>query len=358
MRTPLTPAFGLFLLLGAVPLAAQSAPANGGRLDDAVRSQVVESLATNLERLYVFPDIGNRMAADLRARLKRGGYTALKDGDVFADSLTEQMQAISHDRHLHVLFTADPEQHIPDDHLSPAAQARFRDARRRDNYGFERVEHLAGNVGYLKLNGFVHPDEARATALAALRFLGNSDALIIDLRGNGGGEPAMVALISSVLFPEGKRVHLNDLHWRAGDRVEEFYTDPDLDLPRITGEVYVLTSQFTFSAAEEFTYNLKQLKRATQVGETTGGGANPGEGVRLNPTFGVFIPTGRAVNPITHDNWEGKGCVPEIAVKARDALKTAHIRALQTLIARGTDPEIRTALTDALGEVRDPAPER
>jgi C-terminal processing protease CtpA/Prc len=188
--------------------------------------------------------------------------------------------------------------------------------------------------------------------MAALRFLSGSDAIIIDLRQNGGGEPEMVALITSMLFPKGQKVHLNDLVWRAGNKVEQYWTTPDLDLPRITGEVYVLTSSRTFSAAEEFTYNLKQLKRATQVGETTGGGANPGEGVILAPHFGVFLPTGHARNPITGDNWEGKGCVPEIAVSADQAFKTAYTKALESLLAREKDPEYQVGLKAALAEAQ------
>ena len=199
------------------------------------------------------------------------------------------------------------------------------------NYGFERVEILPGNVGLIELGGCLEPELVRNAALAAMRKLGKVDALIVDLRRNGGGEPGTVALVSTFLFPRRERVHLNDLHWREGNRIDQFFTDPDLDVPRISGPVYVLTSRRTFSAAEEFTYNLKQLKRATQVGETTGGGANPGRGIELYPGFSLFLPTGRAVNPITHDNWEGKGVVPEVPTQAEDALSTALRMALAAL---------------------------
>ncbi len=346
MRT--TSLLSLFALLGTAPLAAQSAPAADTPLDATLRRQVVESLAKNLEQKYVFPEVGNQMAADLRARLGRGEYDTLTSGEGFARTLTGQLREIGHDKHLNVDYFEREANPVIDERPSPAEQARRDDFMRRINYGFERAERLRGNVGYLDLRGFVDLKHGRATALAALRFLSGSDALIIDLRKNGGGEPAMVALISSILFPRGQKVHLNDLVWRKGNRVEQYWTEPNLDLPRITGEVYVLTSSHTFSAAEEFTYNLKQLRRATQVGETTGGGANPGEGIILAPHFGVFMPTGHARNPITHDNWEGKGVVPEIAVPADQALKTAYVKALQTLVDREKDPQMQGALKDAL----------
>ena len=177
-------------------------------------------------------------------------------------------------------------------------------------------------------------------------FLGNTDAIIFDLRKNGGGDPAMVALICSYLFgPEP--VHLNDLHWREGkgERVEEFWTLKDVAGKRYTGkDVYVLTSNYTFSGAEEFTYNLKNLKRATIIGETTGGGANPGGGNRLSEHFGVFIPTGRAVSPVTKTNWEGTGVEPDVKVPADQALKTAQLIALRKALDKTTDEELKGAI--------------
>jgi hypothetical protein len=340
-------------LIAIVPdMGAQSA------VSAETRRTVVDSLARSLERLYVFPEVGSQMAADLRGRLKRGEYNAVSNGAAFAEALTGHMRAISHDKHLHVSWRDDAHA-FTGDHAAPSGAERAQQDAflRRVNYGFARVERLPGNVGYLDLRGFVDPEVGRETAVAALRFLGNADALIVDLRRNGGGEPGMVALISSILFPRGKRVHLNDLYWREGNRVDEYYTDPDLDLPRMLGPVYVLTSGNTFSAAEEFTYNLKQLKRAIQVGETTGGGANPGEGLRLSSNFGVFVPTGRAVNPISHDNWEGKGAVPEIAVAAKDALRTAHLKAIEAVREQTTDPDWRESLGHALERVRNAPPE-
>src|SRR5262249_14549182 len=175
---------------------------------------------------------------------------------------------------------------------------KMRERTARMNAGFVKVERLPGNVGYLELTGFMSPEEAARPAAAAMNFLAATDALIIDLRKNGGGSPPTVALVCSYFFGE-EPVHLNSLYWRKGDRTEEFWTRKAVEGPRyLNKEVYVLTSKRTFSGAEEFTYNLKNLKRATVVGETTGGGAHPGGGVRLGGRFGGVIPHGPAASAV------------------------------------------------------------
>ena len=204
---------------------------------------------------------------------------------------------------------------------------------RSTNFGFEKAERLEGNVGYLELRMFMPAELGGETAAAAMNLLANTDALIIDVRKNGGGEPSMVALVSSYLFgPEP--VHLNDLYFRPDDSTHQWWTLPHVPGLRYEGKpVYVLTSKRTFSAAEEFTYNLKCLKRATIVGETTGGGAHPGGIEKVHEHFGVFVPSGRAINPITKTNWEGTGVAPDVPVAADRALPTAHLAALRQIAA-------------------------
>src|SRR5215203_2477633 len=144
-------------------------------------------------------------------------------------------------------------------------------------------------------------------------------------------------------------VHLNDLYWREGNRTDEFWTKKEVAGKRyLNKDVYVLTSKRTFSGAEEFTYNLKNLKRATIIGETTGGGAHPGGGFRISEHFGMFVPTGRAISPITKTNWEGTGVTPDVAVPADEALHVARITALKKSATTLQNPDFKGAVEEEI----------
>ena len=317
-------------------------------VDAAARKEVIESLIKNLNDAYVFADTAAKVEQAVRARLAKGEYEQITSARQFAQKLTSDVQEVSRDKHLRVRYSAQP---IPERQGGPREpSAEERERYRRDmariNYGFQKVERLPGNIGYVEFRGFTDPEGGAETVASVFNFLANTDAIIIDLRKNGGGDPAMVALICSYLFG-AEPVHLNSLHWRdgKGERVEEFWTRKEVAGKRYTGkDVYVLTSNYTFSGAEEFTYNLKNLKRATIVGETTGGGANPGGGRRLAKHFGAFIPTGRAVSPITKTNWEGTGVEPDVKVAADQALTTARVMALKRAVEKTTDDELKGAL--------------
>jgi C-terminal processing protease CtpA/Prc len=300
--------------------------------DPATTATLVTTLATTLATAYVFPDCGQAMADALRAGLAEGRYPATPGLDL-CTALTEQLQAISHDRHLRVWWSDMPfPAHQPEE-LDAAAQRAYQEQMRRHNYGFQRIERLAGNIGYLELRAFCDAALGGATACAAMTVLAETESLIIDLRRNGGGDPNMVALLITYLMP-GERVHLNTMHWRVPERAEQYWTLPYVPGPRYgTKPVYVLTSSRTFSAAEEYTYNLKHLKRATIIGETTGGGAHPGGVVQLSPHCEVFIPGGRSVNPVSGTNWEGDGIAPDQVVPAETALAVAHVQALRQVLA-------------------------
>jgi tetratricopeptide (TPR) repeat protein len=322
-RLPIALAFlglSLSVAIAQRPVPGGEAPGMGPVSADE-RQEVVERIAKLLEERYVFPEIGVETGRHLTSELKRGTFDRITDPKELAEKLTETVQSVSKDKHMRVVVK--PPTAVSEDLVDPIAQYhRQRKQMESINYGFQKLERLPGNVGYLDLRGFIPLAIGRETAISAMRFLAGSDAVIIDLRQNGGGNPDMVRFLCSYFFE--KPTHINSLYWREGDRTEEFWTTADVPGPRLTDvPVFVLTSNYTFSGAEEFSYNMQTQKRATLVGETTGGGANPGGVAPANERFGIFVPTGRAINPVTKTNWEGVGVKPEIAVAADRALDTA-----------------------------------
>ncbi len=317
-------------------------------LDAQQRQAIVSRLAEALEEIYVFPEVAQKMNDLMNRELGDGAYDDLASLPELTARLTEDLRSVSHDLHL----TVRP---IPKRDFSTEKQVdpeeldrRYRARAKAGNYGFKQLDRLSGNVGYLDLRGFLPAELGGPTAIAAMNYLSTADALIIDLRRNGGGSPSMIQLISSYFFAEP--VHLNSFYIRRDDSTQQFWTQAHVEGPRMTETpIFVLTSGRTFSAAEEFTYNLKNMKRATIVGETTGGGAHPVDMHRF-PELGiqVSLPFGRAVNPITGTNWEGTGVEPDIAVPAEQALDVAHREALAGLLKEATDPDHKSRLQWAL----------
>lgn len=297
-------------------------------LDAETRTEVIERLFERIHEQYVFPDVAQRLEEDLRRRLKAGEYDRLTTGEEFCLFLTAHLQEISHDRHFFLVYHARGQ--------SSPKQEGSRDVEQEggaiQNFGFQRVERLQGNIGYLDLRSFYPAEIGGETAVAAMAFLAHCSALIIDLRHNDGGEPSMIALLSSYLF-EGEPVHLNDFYRRFTQSIQQFWTLPYVPGRRYGAQkpIYVLIGPQTASAAEEFAYNLKTLQRAILIGKTTAGGAHPLEAFWIHPQIEAFIPAWRAINPLTGTNWEGTGVVPDVDVPPENALKVAYARALETI---------------------------
>ncbi|MBI3408550.1 MAG: S41 family peptidase [Planctomycetes bacterium] len=333
----------LLLTLAVLALAAHAAAAQDGNvrkqdplpIDSEMRTRTIDGVLKLLMDNYVFPEMAEKMQAAVRARQEKKEYDNVTTGQDLAKALTEQLQEISKDKHLRVNCNTEKRQKPAGAQVGQAE--RFRTMARMANGGYQKVERLPGNVGYLELTGFMEGDIAKERAAAAMNFLSGTDALIIDIRRNGGGSPRAVALVCSYLFDETP-IHINSFYHRKGDRTEDFHTLKEVAGKRyLNKDVYVLTAKYTFSAAEEFAYNLKNMKRASIVGETTGGGAHPGGMFPVGDHFGVFVPTGRAINPITKTNWEGVGVIPDIVTTADKALDAAHQKALERLLANAND---------------------
>ena len=247
----LLPLAGLLLALAA-PALAQFAPGAPDEadtpLDAATRAAAIESLAVAARDLYVFPDKGAELAKQLRRRLAQKQYDRITGHKEFADSLTGHMQAATRDLHMRVHYRLEPLPRDAGDEEQPNEAERRRQLEQESarNFGFDQVRRLPGNVGYLDLRQFSGAPEAQATAVAAMNFLGHCDALIVDLRRNGGGSPGMIQTLLSYLVEPGRRLHFNDFYEREGDRWVQYHTSPYVPGPRLAGRpVYVLTSART-----------------------------------------------------------------------------------------------------------------
>lgn len=320
----------LWLMIAPLVPAEESTPT----LKNNDIEAVVHTAADLLESKYVYPEQGKKISQELKSKVKKGQYKKFKDPMALAERIQKDIRAVVDDTHLMFEFNPEYAAHIlaqSKEAGDPSAQAAALEAMQKQNFGFQMVKILPGNLGYLKLDGFHDTEHAAETATAAMNFLSHTDAIIFDLRQNGGGSWKMIQLLSSYLF-DPEPVHLSGFYWRPEDKHTQNWT-----LPYVPGQrnpdakVYVLTSANTHSAAEEFSYNLKHLKRATIIGETTMGGAHPGDFEVINETFILFVPYGRSTNPITKTNWEGVGVIPHIETKAADALATAQVDALTQL---------------------------
>ncbi len=295
--------------------------------------EIVDSTARAMADHYVFPEVGQRVAQHLRSRAAAGAYASITERAELASVLTKEVQEITRDRHVIVR----PSRPVPLSAATGGGGGPF----------LARAEILPGAIGYLDFRVFPPLTLVRAELEEALGRLAETRALIIDLRSHRGGSPETVAFLCSHLL-EG-RVHLNSLYNRETGETVDFWTTPVSGPHFGAGKpVLILTSNRTFSAAEEFAYNLKTLRRATVVGEPTRGGAHPGRPISLPEDFSIFVATGRAINPITGTNWEGVGVQPDVTVPAAEAFVTAYRRAFEGLDLAALAPAERARLDELL----------
>ncbi|GHA78711.1 S41 family peptidase [Cognatilysobacter bugurensis] len=340
----------LAVLLSLAPLAgAQQGPAPKP-VTAAERQAVVARLAEQLQAKYVFPDAAKTLATALRAREAAGAYAAATDVGALSNALAKDLRTLGKDGHFNVVYAPGFEPQ-PAGQIPTAEQVEdMRAEIASHGYGIDSIARLPGNVGYMELRGFGPAELVGDAFSAAITLLSGTDALILDLRRNGGGQPNSVAYLMSHFFAKGDERHLNDLYSRASNSTRQYWTNPAVG-PRYTKPVYVLTSARTFSGGEECAYDFQTQKRGVIVGESTGGGSNPGDMYALGSDFAAFIPDGRAINPVTKTNWEHVGVKPDIAVPAADARRTAHLAILRDLIKASSSDEAKAELQQVLAKV-------
>lgn len=289
----------------------------------ASEAETVESAAQRFESHYVLDEKAADIAGRIRSEVAQASVAEqCRAPEEFADALTDALREISSDKHVSV----EPPRSEAGEGSEEAGGdwiARWYGEAPEVNYGVAEVRLLEGNVGYLKLTSFYDLQETWARYGAAFTLLQDTRALILDLRGNGGGSPDAEIRMQWSFLDDGATAPLVIDRGAAG---YEARPEPQIDWPRY-GEarpLYILTNGRTFSAAEAVAYGLQSAGRATVVGEATGGGAHMvGGALPLAGGYQIGMPQTRPVSPHTDANWEGTGVIPDYDVEADGALEAA-----------------------------------
>ncbi len=319
------------IALACAPLSVASAQPAKTVLDARTRQSVLDSVVKIIANIYIFPTVADSVVRTIRARAAHGAYD-VATAEKFAALLTTDLRALSADRHLALHY--EPKS-FRETKLDSAERARRLSDIIREldatNWGLPEVRVMEHNVGYLALTSTLSPARAGDLFANAMTFLARTDALILDLRANTGGDAEMATLVLSYFFDEP--VKFAEARFRDPARVTQSWTYAFVPGKsyRSKRPVYVLMSDSTFSAAEAIAYALQANGRATIVGVRTRGGANSGDFYSVGSDLELFVPNARVVSPITKTNWEGVGVRPDIPTSADDALRVAHDSAVARL---------------------------
>jgi Peptidase family S41 len=303
----------------AVLLVLQVAPQTQPQLTSDDRHRVIQAVAADVRQHYFDKQVADTTASALLVHERAGDYNVVSDGQAFCNLLARHLIEASRDVHFTMEYTPNV---FPDFSKPPPPefQVRYRAAMEQANCTLEKVEIRPNNVGYLKLNSFPDVAACQSKAESAMAALNHAAALIVDLRDNRGGYPNMVVFLAGYLFdhPEymfDSRDPVSERSWTRSPVAGSLLVDKP---------VYILTSSRTYSGAEQFSYDLKMLKRATLIGETTGGASHTGVLHNLDDHFAVGIPEHRPINPFSDKDWAVTGVEPDVRVTAADALATAE----------------------------------
>jgi len=302
-------------------LALASSAVMAQDINQQQRTALIDKVVKELDDNFVYPS----QLQGVEAKLRATDFSKATTEEAFADALSERLQELVKNRHLNIMQDADgfPGMDRSESPMSDEERKKLYAQIEAGGFGIERVERLSGNIGYYKTKSFAPANPSKQAVAKAMGSLADTKALIIDLRSNGGGSREGVPLLASYLFDTPTR--MNDLYARKDNKTTETWTDKQVEGKRFGGSkpIYILTSKDTYSAAEDFIYAMKNLKRAVIVGETTKGGASPAKLFWLDRNFAILIPQETSISPITRTNWEGAGIEPDIAVPAADALEAA-----------------------------------
>jgi C-terminal processing protease CtpA/Prc len=288
---------------------------------------IIKNLGQQLLQHYVFLHVAEEMDAQLQKNVREGYYSSVDTIQDFCEIVTKDLYEICQDKHLKVIYQPEVTQH---ENSNTIQEKMFEVEKRRgkvDGYGFHKVERLPGNIGYIDMRKFYSIEIGADTVISAMNLVKNTDALILDLRKNGGGRVEMVAFFISYFLEEP--THINSIYTRSDDTFLQTWTQKYVPGNRYVNKpIYILTSNFTFSGGEALAYSLQQLKLAKIIGEVTGGGANPVIFNQVTENIRFKIPNRRTIFPITNSNWEGTGVIPDVPIHKEASFELAYKEAL------------------------------
>lgn len=302
------------------------------------KATVLADITQKVKDYYIDKEAYKKVDSLFQSDFKKGAYQHLNKED-FAKLLAQKLRTNVKDKHFSVRYL---ENHSPEKLIDEKEKERLNDFHNSlENFGFENVRRLEGNIGYINFKGFASPESSASTLAAAMNFVANTNALIIDLRENQGGHGGMVLLFCSYFFD--KETELYATYYRHEDKTVVDRTQSNvLGLKYLHKKIYILTGKGTFSAAEALAYFLQQHKLAEVIGETTAGAANPVEHFLIQNQYLLLVPAGKVSSSINHKNWEHIGVTPDQVVIAKDALKAAHIKSLKNILNTKTKTELST----------------
>jgi len=334
----------LAVILGILQTVLFASDKQSGNLTDKnYKDGVLQKIAALLESKYVLSDKAKGFADEFKEKCASGAYESYTQPKEFAERVTADLIEITHDKHLNfrVMVSSDVGEKAAGSLHHPV---RYFHLRKKENVGFYRLDWIEPGIGYIDLRRFYSFDQAKNMAVAAMNFLANAQAIIIDIRENGGGSGDY---LSSYFLPYPTQ--LSGSYSRQDDRLTEIWTRRDTGIePRLDVPLFILTGPNTFSAAEYFAYDMQSRKRATIMGEPTKGGAHSVDLFGIDDQFEFYISTARAVSPVTGGNWERTGVIPDIRVPAASALDAALIEAKKAAEANGRaeDAKLKKAVAE------------
>jgi tetratricopeptide (TPR) repeat protein len=328
-------------LLLSIPLHAQQKESRAQLLTSLYKESILQKVDGLIEAKYVLADKAKQYAEEFRKRYSSGAYDAYTDAERFAERVRTDLVAITHDKHTNfrVIKASDVGEKV-ESHLHHPF--RYYRLRMKEHTGFTKLEWIDGRIGYLELRRFNMLSEAREMLSVAMKFLAGADAIIIDIRENGGG---MGDFLSSYFLPHPTQ--LTGTYYREGNVSQESWTSRAIEGERMLDvPLFLLTSKNTFSAAEYFAYDMKVRKRATLIGDSTRGGANDTQHFKLDDQFEMYLSVGMGINPVTKTNWEGVGVIPDVLVPVSSALDTAIVlaRAAAEEVGKRKEAKMKSAV--------------